>query len=61
METAAGGLVKMGKKVPLLKMLASGRVEVVDQVVRLYVLPKAKAEAWVKDFKEKKALERGGR
>lgn len=59
-ETAAGGLVKMGKKVPLLKMLASGRVEVVDQVVRLYVLPKAKAEAWVKDFKEKKALERGG-
>ena len=60
METAAGGLVKMGKRVPLLKMLASGKVEVVDEVVRLYVLPKARAEAWVKEFKEKKALERGG-
>ncbi|KAK7756849.1 HSP70/90 co-chaperone [Diatrype stigma] len=60
-ETVDGGLLKVGKKAPLLKLLASGRVEVVDEVVRLFVLPKARAEAWVREFKEKRAAERGGR
>ncbi|RYP91736.1 hypothetical protein DL770_002177 [Monosporascus sp. CRB-9-2] len=60
METTAGGLVKVGKKAPLLKVLSSGKVEVVDDIVRLFVLPKAKAEAWVQEFKAKKATERGG-
>jgi hypothetical protein len=56
-ETASGGLVKMGKKVALLKVLAGGKVEVVDQVVRIFVVPRGKAEAWVKEFKEQKAKE----
>ncbi|KAI0844086.1 TPR-like protein [Daldinia vernicosa] len=60
METAAGGLVKVGKKVPLLKTLAGGRVEVVDEVVRVFVLPKARAAGWVEEFKEKRRAERGG-
>ncbi|RYP18736.1 hypothetical protein DL765_003758 [Monosporascus sp. GIB2] len=60
METTAGGLIKVGKKAPLLKALSSGKVEVVDEVVRLFVLPKAKAEAWVQEFKAKRAAERGG-
>ncbi|KAI1779717.1 TPR-like protein [Hypoxylon cercidicola] len=60
METLAGGLVKVGRKVPLLKMLSSASVEVVDEVVRLFVLPKAKAAAWVQEFKTKKAAEKGG-
>ncbi|KAK0714856.1 hypothetical protein B0H67DRAFT_600653 [Lasiosphaeris hirsuta] len=59
METSSGGLVKVGRKVPLLKVLAGGNVEVVDNSVKVFVVPKAKAEAWVKGFKEKKALERG--
>ncbi|KAI1462089.1 TPR-like protein [Annulohypoxylon moriforme] len=59
METLSGGLVKVGKKVSLLKVL-SGNVEVVDEVVRLFVLPKAKAAAWVQEFKTKKAAEKGG-
>ncbi|OTB06329.1 hypothetical protein M426DRAFT_21118 [Hypoxylon sp. CI-4A] len=60
METLGGGLMKVGKKVPLLKMLSSGNVEVVDEVVRFFVLPKAKAAAWVTEFKTKKAAEKGG-
>ncbi|CAJ2502140.1 Uu.00g049930.m01.CDS01 [Anthostomella pinea] len=60
METVAGGLIKVGKKAPLLKALAGGRVEVVDQVVRVFVLPKDRAGAWVEEFKMKKAAERGG-
>ncbi|KAJ2990017.1 hypothetical protein NUW58_g3169 [Xylaria curta] len=59
METVAGGLIKLGKKVPLLKVLSGGKVEVVDEVVRIFVLPKPQAAAWVEEFKMKKAAEKG--
>ena len=58
-ETKEGGLLKMGKKVPLLKILSTGKVEVVDEVVKIFVLPNAKAEAWVAKFKMQKAAELG--
>ncbi|KAI1184149.1 TPR-like protein [Nemania serpens] len=61
METVAGGLIKLGKKVPLLKVLAGGKVEVVDEVVRIFVLPKPQAAAWVEEFKMKKAAEKVAR
>ncbi|KAI1203994.1 TPR-like protein [Nemania serpens] len=61
METVAGGLIKLGKKVPLLKVLTGGKVEVVDEVVRVFVLPKPQAAAWVEEFKMKKAAEKGTR
>lgn len=53
METVSGGLVKVGKKVPLLKVLSEGNVEVVDELLKIFVVPRGKAEAWVRDFKEK--------
>jgi len=59
METAAGGLIKVGKKMPLLQILSSGKVEVVDDLVKFFVVPKAKAPAWVQEFKSKKAAEKG--
>lgn len=55
METTTGGLIKVGKKVPLLKVLSSGSVEVVDDLIKIFVVPRTRAEAWVKDFKDKKA------
>lgn len=55
METVTGGLIKVGRKVSLLKVLSSGSVEVVDEVVKIFVVPKTKAEEWVQDFKRKKA------
>jgi tetratricopeptide (TPR) repeat protein len=60
METITGGLVKVGRKVSLLKVLSSGNIEVVDEVVKIFVVPKAKSEEWVKDFKSKKAAEKVG-
>lgn len=57
-ETMTGGLIKVGQKVTLLKLLGSGSVEVVDEVVRIFVVPKQKAEGWVADFKMKKAAEK---
>ncbi|KAG5997398.1 hypothetical protein E4U43_002643 [Claviceps pusilla] len=56
-ETREGGVLKMGKRVPLLKVLGTGKVDVVDEVVRIYVVPNAKAEAWVDKFKRAKAAE----
>lgn len=58
METVSGGLVRVGKKVALLKVLSMDNVEVVDGVVKIYVVPKAKAEGWVKEFKEAKEKEK---
>jgi tetratricopeptide (TPR) repeat protein len=60
METITGGLIKVGRKVTLLKVLSEGNVEVVDDVVRIFVVPKASTEAWVKEFKMKKAAEKDG-
>jgi hypothetical protein len=54
METISGGLIKAGKKLTLLKILSSGKVEVVDEVLRIMVVPKASASAWVEEFKMKK-------
>lgn len=61
METISGSLVKVGKKMALGKILAQANVEVVDEVVRVFVVPRGQAEAWVREFKEKKAAERGER
>ncbi|RFU27032.1 hypothetical protein B7463_g9297, partial [Scytalidium lignicola] len=58
METITGGLVKVGKKVPLLKVLGQGNVEIVDEVVRIFVVPKGRSEEWVAEFKRKKAAEK---
>jgi tetratricopeptide (TPR) repeat protein len=59
-ETVDGGLLKMGKKVPLLKVLATGRVPIVDEVLKIFILPKAEADAWIKKYKEQKAAAKGG-
>lgn len=58
LETVTGGLVKVGKKVALLKVVSMDNVEVVDGVVKIFVIPKAKAEGWVAEFKAAKAKEK---
>ncbi|MCJ1398240.1 hypothetical protein MMC11_001437 [Xylographa trunciseda] len=53
-ETKEGGLLRWGKKVPLLKLLSGGKVEVVDGIVRANLLPKARAEEWIQEMKKRK-------
>lgn len=60
-ETLTGGLIKVGRAASLLKVLSSGKVEVVDEVVRIFVVPKEKATKWIEEFKMKKAAEKGGK
>ena len=54
LETTTGGLVKWGKKVPLLKVLSGGKVEVVDGIVRVNVVPKGRSQTWIQDIKARK-------
>ncbi|KAF2835200.1 TPR repeat protein-like protein [Patellaria atrata CBS 101060] len=54
METSSGGLIKAGKKLPLARVLGSGKVEVVDQLVKIQVIPKQKVPGWLDEFKKKR-------
>ncbi|OKL61102.1 hypothetical protein UA08_03323 [Talaromyces atroroseus] len=54
METVTGGLIKAGKKLPLLQVLSGGKVEVVDELVRVMVVPSQKSKAFIEQFKVRK-------
>jgi hypothetical protein len=54
METTTGGLIKAGKKLALGKILGSGKVEVVDGLVKMNVVPKDKASSWIDEFKRRR-------
>lgn len=49
-----GGLVKVGRKVPLLAWLGDGKVVVVDGVVKVNVLLKGRAGAWIEEVKARR-------
>jgi tetratricopeptide (TPR) repeat protein len=54
MDTVSGGLMKVGKKLSLLELLSNGKTEVVDGLVRIYVVPTARAKEWIEDVKAAK-------
>ena len=54
MDTVTGGLMKVGKKLSLLEILSNGKTEVVDGLVRIFVVPTAKAGQWIEEVKKKK-------
>ncbi|KAH7119015.1 TPR repeat protein-like protein [Dendryphion nanum] len=54
METAVGGLIKVGKKMALRKILGSGKVEVLDGLVKINVVPKDRAGEWIEEFKRRR-------
>lgn len=53
METTAGGLIKVGKKMLLGKVLGCGKVEILDGLVKINVVPKDKAASWIEEFKKR--------
>jgi len=52
METKTGGLIKVGKKVSLLEVLSGGKVVVVDGLVRILLVPKARTAEFVEGWKK---------
>ncbi|KAG5993768.1 hypothetical protein E4U52_001685 [Claviceps spartinae] len=58
METKDGGMLKLGRRVPLLEVLGTGKIEVEDEHLRIFVVPHNKADAWVTRYKKERAAER---
>ena len=56
METATGGLIKVGKNMSLLNVLSNDAIEIVDGLVKVNVVPKAKAAAWIAEMKARKGI-----
>lgn len=54
MQTTTGGLIKAGKKLPLLQILSGGKVEVVDELVTIYVVPLARTGRFIAEMKARK-------
>lgn len=54
-DTAAGGMMKVGKKVPLIEILSNDKIVIVDGLVRVHVVPQKLAPAWIAEVKEKRA------
>ena len=61
METERGGMVKVGRKVRVGECLGTGedgdgrgRGEVVDGVVRVFVVPKGGVRGWVEEVRRRK-------
>ena len=54
-ETTSGGLIKVGKKMTLLRVLTGGKVEVVDGLVKVNIVPASKAPKWIEEMKARKS------
>ncbi|KAJ5454786.1 uncharacterized protein N7458_005742 [Penicillium daleae] len=54
MQTVTGGLIKAGKKLPLLQILSGGKVEIVDELVRIFIVPLSKTGAFIAEMKARK-------
>ncbi|KAI5797747.1 hypothetical protein EDC01DRAFT_651173 [Geopyxis carbonaria] len=54
LETLVGGLVKWGRRVSLMEVLAGGKTAVLDGVVVAYVVPKALGKRFVEDWRKMK-------
>ncbi|KAK2787608.1 hypothetical protein FQN53_005058 [Emmonsiellopsis sp. PD_33] len=55
METVSGGLIKVGKKMSLLRILSGGKVEIVDGLVKINVVPGRLVKGWVEEMKTRRA------
>ncbi|CCG83930.1 protein of unknown function [Taphrina deformans PYCC 5710] len=60
METRTRGLVKLGRKVNLGSVLSSGKIDVIDGIVRIFVVPKNLSQTWIEAFKKEKELTKPG-
>ncbi|KAH3683121.1 hypothetical protein WICPIJ_005904 [Wickerhamomyces pijperi] len=60
MESESGGLIKIGKKATLMKALATPKpiIPLLDNSIRLYLIPKVDAESWLGTWDKAVAIKR---
>lgn len=54
MDTISGGMMKIGKKISMLEILSNSKIEILDSLVRVYVVPQALATIWIDEIKRKR-------
>ena len=54
METRTAGLVKVGGRVNLGKVLAQDGIEIVDGLVKVNVVPKNRRDSWIETMKARR-------
>ena len=52
-ETASGGLTKVGNKVTMAKLLGNDQIDLVDGLVKVSVVPREKTSEWIAQTKAK--------
>jgi Cns1/TTC4 Wheel domain len=52
--TPSGGLSKIARKIQIGKLLRSGKVELIDGLLRIYVVPEKLAPGWIEEYKSQK-------
>lgn len=55
MDTTSGGMAKIGKRLSMLQALTTGRVEIVDGLVKIHVVPTSLTGKWTEEMKKRKA------
>ena len=55
MDSVSGGMVQVGKKLSLFQALTGGNSEIVDGLVKIYVVPTALSSKWVEEMKQKRS------
>ncbi|CAG8358224.1 unnamed protein product [Penicillium salamii] len=55
MQTVSGGLIKAGKNLPLLQILTGAKVEVVDELVSIHIVPISKTGKFIAEMKARKS------
>lgn len=58
METISGGLIKVGKKAPILDALRAEKAKapLFDNALRLYVVPKTESQVWISKWSKEDVL-----
>lgn len=57
METTKGGIVKVGKRLSLKRILGDDNVELVDNMAKLQIVPKARVNDWITSWKRKQGCD----
>jgi hypothetical protein len=52
--TPSGGLSKIARKIQIGKLLRSGKVELIDGLLRIYIVPEKLAPGWIEEYKLQK-------
>lgn len=55
MDTTSGGMARIGKGLNLLQAITTAKTQIMDGLVRIYVVPTSTAGKWIEEMKKRRA------